>query len=273
MAFNNCPCGFGKVESGYRYGTVTLGGSLGWGLGCSMMGFIYGFGGVKLITLIAALTLTLSYIVFYIAYPKEYDIIRKYDDKSKTSSVNKIPKNLLVFLLAVGISYFGASWSFNVLSIKLYIEVERNEVIYGIIYGGLTSLIGSMVRPYAGKLSDRVGSLKLYKASLASYSLLMFLLAISRGIVMAVLWLIPIYPLYDISVVTTVSSFEPKHLKASAIGSLYTVMSISGSLIPIVGPLTDIWGVQYSVLLASALQIAALLALVLKFNLKGILKT
>ena len=94
-------------------------------------------------------------------------------------------------------------------SIKLYIEVRRNEVIYGIIYGGLTSLIGSMVRPYAGKLSDRVGSLKLYKASLASYSLLMFLLAISRGIIMAILWLIPIYPLYDISVVTTVSSFAP----------------------------------------------------------------
>ncbi len=90
---------------------------------------------------------------------------------------------------------------------------------------------------------------------------------------MTILWLILIYPLYDISVVTTVSSFVPKHLKASAIGSLYTVMSISGTLIPIVGPLTDLWGARYSVLLASALQIAALLALVLKFNLKGILKT
>lgn len=128
-------------------------------------------------------------------------------------------------------------------------------------------------KTHAGKLSDKVGSLKLYKASLASYSLLMFLLAISREIVMAVLWLIPIYSLYDISMVTTVSSFAPKHLKASAIGSLYTVMSISGTLIPIVGPLTDLWGIQYSVLSASALQIAALLALVLKFGSKGILKT
>jgi len=249
-----------KTESGFRYGVVTLGGSLGWGLGCSLMGFIYGFGNVSLVTLTAGLFLALSYIVFYLAFPRKYDVAHG-EGVSDFKGIRNLPRTMLLFLLAAGVSYFGISWAFNVLSIKLYVELGRNEVLYGIFYGGLTSLIAAIVRPYVGKLSDQIGSLKLYRIALISYSILVTALALSRGFITAILWLIPVYPFYDISLVSTVSRLAPNHLKASALGSMYTVISLSGTLVFIAGPLTDILGSQNSVICASLLQFIALIML------------
>jgi len=241
-----------------KYSIYAMGGSIGWGLGSISMGFLFSMGGMKLVSIMTALFMALAFTLFYIMYPEAYG--QSFKREHGISVFKNIVRNkiIIAFLLAVIISYFGLEFSYNILSIKLYNELGRNEVFYGIFFGGITAFLGALFRPVAGRIVDTLGETRSFIVTLMSYTLLLYGLALAKGWVMAVLWIIPIYPLYDTAAVTATSKALPPELRATAIGTYGTAVSIAGSLVVIAGPIADSLGVNKATMFSAVLQLAAL---------------
>jgi len=241
-----------------KYSIYAMGGSIGWGLGSISMGFLFSMGGMKLVSIMTALFMALAFTLFYIMYPEAYG--QSFKREHGISVFKNIVRNkiIIAFLSAVIISYFGLEFSYNILSIKLYNELGRNEVFYGIFFGGITAFLGALFRPVAGRIVDTLGETRSFIVTLMSYTLLLYGLALAKGWVMAVLWIIPIYPLYDTAAVTATSKALPPELRATAIGTYGTAVSIAGSLVVIAGPIADSLGVNKATMFSAVLQLAAL---------------
>jgi len=241
-----------------KYSIYAMGGSIGWGLGSISMGFLFSMGGMKLVSIMTALFMALAFTLFYIMYPEAYG--QSFKREHGISVFKNIVRNkiIIAFLLAVIISYFGLEFSYNILSIKLYNELGRNEVFYGIFFGGITAFLGALFRPIAGGIVDTLGETRSFIVTLISYTLLLYGLALAKGWVMALLWIIPIYPLYDTAAVTATSKALPPELRATAIGTYGTAVSIAGSLVVIAGPIADSLGVNKATMFSAVLQLAAL---------------
>jgi len=247
-------------EAGSRkYSIYAMGGSLGWGIGSILMGFLYSIGGMKLISIMIALFMTIAFTLFYVMYPKTYNYYS--ESKYNANIFRSIVRNkvIVAFLLAIIISYFGLEFSYNILSIKLYNELGRNEVLYGIFFGGITAFLGALFRPIAGRIVDTLGETRSFVITLMSYTLLLYGLALSKGWIMALLWIIPVYPLYDTAAVAATSKALPPELRATAIGTYGTAVSIAGSLVIIAGPLADSLGVNKATMFSAILQFVALM--------------
>ncbi|OYT56397.1 MAG: hypothetical protein B6U75_00860 [Desulfurococcales archaeon ex4484_217_1] len=241
-----------------KYSIYAMGGSIGWGLGSISMGFLFSMGGMKLVSIMTALFMALAFTLFYIMYPEAYG--QSFKREHGISVFKNIVRNkiIIAFLLAVIISYFGLEFSYNILSIKLYNELGRNEVFYGIFFGGITAFLGALFRPVAGRIVDTLGETRSFIVTLMSYTLLLYGLALAKGWVMALLWIIPIYPLYDTAAITATSKALPPELRATAIGTYGTAVSIAGSLVVIAGPIADSLGVNKATMFSAVLQLAAL---------------
>ncbi len=249
-----------------KYSIYAMGGSLGWGIGSILMGFLYRIGHMKLVSIMVALFIGLAFTLFYITYPETY---RQSSKRTYGINLFKIVlknKVLMVFLLTVIISYFGLEFSYNILSIKLYNELGRNEVFYGIFFGGITAFLGALFRPLAGRIVDTLGELRSFTVALMGYTVLLYGLALARGWTMALLWIIPIYPLYDTAAVTVASKSLVPELRATAIGAYSTSISIAGSLVVIAGPIADSLGVNGATVFSAILQFVALIFMGLYFS-------
>jgi len=261
-------------ESGTRkYSIYAMGGSIGWGMGSILMGFLYSLGGIKLVTITVATFRILATVLFYSVYPKIYrqDVNVTIGGKQTLRSI--LENNFLMFfLLAVAISYFGLEFSYNILSIKLYSELGRNEIYYGIVFGGVTAFLGAFFRPIAGRIVDLIGEIRSFAVTLISYTLLLYGLAIAKGWFMVLLWTIPVYPLYDTAAVTIASKALPPKVRATAIGTYGTAISVAGNLVVIAGPLADIFGVDKATIFSSILQLLALMLMLLYYGLKCVLR-
>lgn len=92
-----------------------------------------------------------------------YPISSKQVFKRTSSNINidikkqrLLLKRLLLILIAIAISYFGLEWSYTALSIKLYHEVGKSEILYGIVFGGITAFLDAAIRPAAGKVNEKL---------------------------------------------------------------------------------------------------------------------
>ena len=247
--------------SGSAYGFFSFMGSVGWALGSSVMGLAYVFLGPYSVSLMAGASVSMAYLLFYLSYHFADDEV--IDEEGGWMMTLKCVYPLLV---GAGISYFGLEWANNVLAIKLLRDLRGDEILYGIIYGGLASFTSAVMRPLAGKLVDKKGSNAILISALVSYFVLINCMARSKGALTAILWLIPIYPFYDVGLVVAVSGSVGSGLKATGIGLLNTLISASCLLLPLAGGLTDRLGVVPSLTLASLLQLAALPLFALHFT-------
>ncbi len=248
-----------------KYSIYAIGGSIGWGLGSLLMGFLYALGGIGLISIVIGLSIGASFIIFYALYPKVHVTFERKELKRNVFSFLLGSKVFLAFLVAVAVSYFGLEFSYNILSIKLYNELGRNEILYGIFFGGITAFLGALFRPLAGKIVDNVGEVRSFMLTLICYTSLLYGLASAQGWIMALLWIIPVYPLYDTSAVTVSSKSLPPEFRATAFGSYGTATSIAGSLVVLAGPLADTLGVNKATIFSSALQIVALFIIIIAY--------
>lgn len=255
---------------GRRYGTFMVGASLGWGLGSSAMGPLYGLGGARAVFTACSVLYFISYAVFYALYPATRTPA---STVIKPEASRQLYRSLAPLLVAVAMLSLGLEWGFNVFAVRLEESLrqlvyragwsdEDVRLLYGVFYGGVTTLLGVPARLLAGRVADRYGGLRLLAWTAGCYVLLYLAMNHLHGIWMVMLWQVPLYPFYDTAVYSAASGYAPRDLKASAAGAVMAAQSVGGMLVALAGPLTDAYGPRASIDLATSL-IAASLAVTL----------
>lgn len=249
---------------GRRYGFFALGGSIGWGLGGIVAGFIASYTSLRL-------TLTLSGLLTGLAYTLSYFILSKYEwkytTKYTTVRIMDVLKGVLGYVALTCIFLtLSINYAFNLISIKLYHEVNENVLLYGLVITSLPAFIGAIVRPIAGAIADKLGGVKTVLIAIITYSLMYILASFLRGYALALLWIIPVYPFYDTGFIRLASETSSKDRRGAAMGLINTSMSIAGSSIFVFGPLTDALGYTYSMVIASIIALASLIPLFIVYR-------
>ncbi len=259
-----------RPRIGFSYGMFMLGSSIGWGLGSILMGLIYWVTGSAYLVFVAAgIFYFMAYAIFYYNYPS-----RVPSDRLDYKTLKALFKTMLPLLAAVMIMALGVDWSFNVVSVKLEDRVRTllEEVwgssnlrdvrlMYGIFYGGVTSLIGAPARIIAGKIVDKWGGVKTLIVTSISYALLFQGIIRTTGLVSIILWTVPLFPFYDTSIYSAASALAPQRYKASVAGAVVTAQSIGGSLVFLVGGVTDKYGELAAINIATMIIIATIVPL------------
>ncbi|RLC35765.1 hypothetical protein DRH29_05825 [candidate division Kazan bacterium] len=245
---------------GRRYGFFALGGSIGWGLGGIVAGLMASYTNIRL-------TLILSGILAGLAYTLSYFVLGKYEWKYTPVRIAYILKGVLGYVaLTCIILTLGMEYALNLISVKLYYEVNENILLYGLAITSLPSFTGAIVRPIAGAIADKLGGVKTVLVAIIMYSLVYLLASFLRGYTLVLLWIIPIYPFYDTGFIRLASEVSGKDRRGLAMGLINTSMSIAGSAVSVFGPLTDVLGYTYSMMIASAIALTSIIPLLIVYR-------
>ncbi|WFO75931.1 MFS transporter [Desulfurococcaceae archaeon MEX13E-LK6-19] len=217
-------------RSGKIYAWITFFAGIGWALGGLVPGIFKQYiGGIGLF-LLAGIFLAISPIIQFAYYPKGL--------KGRSISLQEVfegIKRSTAVVLAILFSTAGLTMFYSLLLVKIYREVG-NLFIYGLVTMSLAALTGSLMRPLSGKLVDKYDPDIVLALSLIAYMILNVFLYISSGLILLVLWLVPIFPFKDTAQTMSISRRLPPELQATAAGIIATVNSIAGLLIAAVSP-------------------------------------
>ncbi len=255
---------------GRRYSVFMVGSTLGWSLGSSAMGFLYNLAGPRGVLFMAALLYACAYALYTAFFPREYE--RSERAGASFAEFRKLAVLMLMLLIAIALATFGAELGFNLMAVKLEHELSMvlgnacedvKAVLYGFLYGGITTLMGVPARIVAGRIADRWSPLRLFIAVDLGYVAYIAGLVLSHGIVTIILWQIPLYPFFDVSVYASTSRYAPPELKASVAGVTLAAQSLGGLAVAFAGPLSDILGPDIAATIACiALLLSAITATV-----------
>jgi len=245
---------------GRRYGFFALGGSIGWGLGGIVAGFIASYTSLRL-------TLIFSGLLAGLAYTLSYFVLSRYEWKYATAKIMDVLKGVLGYVaLTCIVLTLSIDYAFNLISIKLYYEVNENVLLYGLVITSLPAFTGAIIRPIVGAIADKLGGVKTVLIAIIMYSLMYILASFLRGYALTLLWIIPIYPFYDTGFIRLVSEISSKDRRGAAMGLINTSMSIAGSSIFVFGPLTDVLGYTHSMVIASIIALTSLIPLFMVYR-------
>ena len=262
---------------GYRYGLFTIGSAIGWSIGSSIMGFIYNYLGPCGVLYSMSLLYATSYLLYTLFFPRNYAQFQSVGTPSK--SFLRVVVNMLLLLIAIALTTFGIEVSFNVMAVKLRSEISKvfsysskgtDAILFGILYGGLTAILSIPMRIIAGKIVDRWDPLCLFIVIDLIYAVYIVCLAVSHGIVTIILWQIPLYPFYDVSVYTATSKYASTEFKAGVAGATLAAQSIGGLIVALVGPIIDVMGVGFAMFIAYLATIISAIVCLIFIYLKSL---
>lgn len=248
----------GSSSPGRSYSLFSIGNTLGWAAGSLAMGVIEGVSSPKIVFLASSALYGAAYALFYTLLPR--------DTKSFRSTVDEVSKSFSespYLFAAVVLATMGIELGFNIFAVKLRHVVEElakpfeANLVYGLLYGFTPSLLSIPTRVLAGRLADcRDPSLLLLSAEVA-YIAYFVALYTSSGVATMIVWQLPIYPFYDVGLYATVARSSPNYVKPRAIGATLTAQSVGGSLIALLSPIANSYGVDaciYAICISLALS-------------------
>jgi len=235
-----------KERSGRRLGMFNCVGSLGWAVGSYTMAYLSENLGPWAVYAASSMFIIFSLIIFSVNYPKSVE-------RGVESNIHVLLRRLPFPTLGVSLAYMGIVYSSTILSIKLYYELGTNATLFALFYGVLPTLLGAGVNILIGVIADKIGGYLVTLISMISYAILFPLLYLSSGMLMAVLWIIPLYPLLYLGVSKFFSDLAPLELKATAMGAVSASLSLGGVGAGLLGPLTDFYGIDFSLFLSEVL--------------------
>lgn len=242
-------------RSGEVYAWITLYSGIGWALGGVLPGILEDTIGSNYVFPAAGILMALPPIIQYMKYPLELKT-----EKILLSDIVKGIKESLDIALAILLSTAGLTLFYSLLLTKIYVEVG-NLLLYGFVTMSLAALTGSLVRPLAGKLVDKYNPDLVLALSLIAYAVLNTLLYMSRGIVLLLLWLIPVFPFRDTAQTIAISRKLPLKLQATAAGIMSTLNSLAGILIACTTPAVKTYGLVGGYIIQLVLLTTSLLLL------------
>ncbi|MEN2999130.1 MAG: MFS transporter [Acidilobaceae archaeon] len=130
-------------------------------------------------------------------------------------------------LLGLALFSAGLSLFYSMIAVKLYRELGNDLLLFGFVGVSLTSLLSALARPLAGVAVERVGEQRALSLVIIAYSLYGTSLYLAAGSLLALLWLVPVYPFKDVAQTVYVSRRLPRELQATAAGILGMIYSLS----------------------------------------------
>jgi len=213
------------ASSGLQYSLYSMFGAAGWGLGGLLAGYLRNLIGVASVFTLAALAIAAAFAIAFLTYPKE----RTSEGAKATDVIYGVKTSLSLFivisLLMISINLFYGNYALRLR------EIAGSPEMFGLVYTALPATMGVIVRPLAGRLSDKFSPKAMLVASLTGYAILFPLMNFSYGLLAIILWLIPLYPFQDQGSMMLLSRSLRLSLQGVAAGMLYTASSLSGLVV------------------------------------------
>ena len=213
------------ASSGLQYSLYSMFGAAGWGLGGLLAGYLKNLIGVTSVFTLAALAIATAFATAFLTYPKEHT-----SGGAKAIEVlhgvrTSITLFAVISFLMISINLFYGNYALRLR------EIAGSPEMFGLVYTALPATMGVIVRPLAGRLSDKFSPKAMLAASLAGYAIIFPLMNSSYGILAVILWLIPLYPFQDQGSMMLLSRSLKSSLQGMATGILYTASSLSGLVV------------------------------------------
>jgi len=244
----------GVAGSGYEYSLIAAAGSVGWGLGGVSAGVLHSLGTQAAFGMAGLLMMT-AYLTAYASTPSHLEASRTPVPKELKEAM----AGILHLFLSITLGGAGLTLFFTSSSLKLKAEIG-NPILYGIVFSTITSLMSAAIRPFAGRLSDNIGHVRLLAISTALYIPMALGILEAHGYLLAVIWVIPLFPFRDVALSMSISTGLPRSLQATAAGVIAFASSIGGFIVLLTYPLIA-GGTLDKVFLVMASLLAVSLAL------------
>ncbi len=210
-------------SSSMHYSIYAMFGSVGWGLSGVLAGFLAGAFGDRIVFVVAAALLGTGLMFAYATHPGGGGGVSARD-------VLAGAKLVLLPLLAAATSIAAADGFYGVFSLKLR-DIAGSSEVFGLLYTTLPALVGVFARPAAGVVTERLGALRSFFCVVASYAVVLPLMAVTSGPVAVMFWILPLWPFLDQSMVMLISRSLPGCLQGLAAGVVNTAYSLAGLLV------------------------------------------
>lgn len=236
-------------SSGIQYSLYAMFGSIGWGSGGLIAGFLKLVGGTHAVFIFASLAMIVASLAAYFSYP-EHEVSERATMPQVFRGVRAVlPTFAVVTGIMVAITLFYGNYSLRLR------EIAGSTQAFALIYTALPAAAGALVRPLAGHLSDRFSPKTMLAITIIGYITLFPLMTASWGLTAVLLWLVPFYPFMDQGSMMLISRRLPRSLQAVAAGVWTTASSAAGVLVLIASQtpvVSDLWSI-------TALSVASLL--------------
>ncbi len=240
---------------GRSYSMFAIGTSSGWGLGGVVGGILDTILGVRVVLVVAGLLIGLAYASTII-------ILRSTNFTYENISIRLLVKKYLLLLAISSIVLtISIDYAFNLISVKLFYELNEDVVLYGLFLTTIPAILGALFRPLAGIIVDKIGGLKTVVLASILYTIIYITASVSKGLLLGIIWIIPIYPFYDTGLVKLASEVSKDYERGTVMGLINASNSVAGSLMFVLGPLTDVLGYTYSMWLSACIALATLVPL------------
>ena len=236
-----------------------LAGSLGWSSGGVVTGLISNHGPLAVFSF-AGISIGLASVISYVAFPKGLAV----REKPKLDSLVKGIRSVFVIFIAYLLGSAGVSIYINSMGLRLFEVLEGNMLVYGFLFSTMTGLLGAISRPFAGILVDKVKPEAVLAGVFATYLFSSIIVTLHIPLLLMILiWLLPLYPFYETSALTTSSRRLPSNLQSTAAGIVGTGSSLSGFVNAAASSIIGEGGFQKALVVGVSLLSVSLLLLVL----------
>ncbi len=242
-------------SSGIQYSLYAMFGSIGWGSGGLIAGFLKMVCGTYSVFVFASIAMVAASLAAYLTYP-EHAVSSKATIPHVFRGIKAVlPSFAVVTGVMVAITLFYGNYSLRLR------EIAGSTQAFALVYTALPAAVGAFVRPLAGHLSDRFSPKTMLAITIIGYIALFPLMTASWGLAAVLLWLVPLYPFMDQGSMMLISRRLPRSLQGVAAGVWTTASSAAGVLVlvasrtPLINNLWSITALSVASLVTSLLML------------------
>ncbi|RLI13526.1 hypothetical protein DRO33_01195, partial [Candidatus Bathyarchaeota archaeon] len=228
-------------------------GSIGWAIGVSLMGPVenaLGPSGVFLTCLCVLLAFPLV-----LAFYREEELPRKDEPLRSYVMLTFMPRfraerGFGFLLLGVFLSWLGLQWT-STARVKLYELLGYSKTLVGLTWAA-SSIISAFTVLAARRLVERLGGLRTLLISIACYTVVMPSLGLiwdPRAFV--VLWLLPVWPFFNLGYVLSPAEFSREDYRGEAMGANEVAKNVGVLLGMLGGLVADLLGREVALVLSA----------------------
>ena len=226
--------------------------AIGWSMGSIFSGLfhdVFKFD-YKLIYTISAFIFFSGTLIAYFFYPKEAEC-----ESSKVSFKKLFEEWLSKSLRGIGLGVFllqmGITLGYALLTVKLYKDVlGGNKLHFAFVWGAIPSIMAILMSTLYGKIVDKLGGLKSSVLVSGLYFLNLLILIFSKGLLMILVWFIPLWNFMVIALNRLISDITLKEDRGKGMGYLDTVINSAMFLAGFLGVLVDKFSINFGYFLS-----------------------
>lgn len=256
----------GEAGGSAMYAYSELASALGWTAGAAAIGLLYSAGGEGTVYTAAVTFVVSSALMIALFYKEERAEVRREELARYLGRIFKLElrasREMKAFLASMFVAWASAYWTSALLKVKLYRLLGASVESYSAVFGvaGLASAAASLI---AARVVEKVGGVALVAFSIAAYSILVPMLgAVPEPSAFAILYCIPIWPLFWTGQLAATFELSRKGAEGESMGALMAVTSAS-SIPAVAGALVaERAGLDIAIILGGLLNLVPLVLLV-----------